>query len=97
MFTQNKCLVPYCHNNAISLFDENGNISDEKGYCIDHIPDPGKAKQDIYEYIKNHEKIIGLNASGLIFQDTDVSNKKFYGCNFSHCTFQSIKSENFLS
>lgn len=92
MFIQNKCLVHFCNNNALSTFDENGNITENKNYCLDHIPDPGKAKDDIYSYILNNEKIIGLNASGLIFTDIDLSKKSFYGCDFTHCTFSNIHS-----
>lgn len=96
MFTINKCLVNICKNDALSCFDENGNITEAKGYCLDHSPDPGKAQTDIYNYIKNHEKIIGLNAHGMIFKDINFSNKKFYGCDFSNGTFQNIKWENTL-
>ena len=96
MFSENKCLVPYCKNNALSTFDHDGNITEEKNYCLDHIPDPGKIKQDIYNYIKSHQKIVGLCASGLIFQDIDFSDKEFYGCNFHHCTFMNIHSQNVL-
>ena len=94
MFTQNKCLVHYCRNLALSTIDENGEISDDKNYCLEHIPDPGKVKEDIYNYIRTHEKIIGLNACGLIFSDIDFTNKKFYGCNFTNCTFVNITSHN---
>lgn len=94
MFTQNKCLVKYCTNNALSNFNENGTLTDEKGYCLDHIPNPGKLKDQIYNYIKKNEKIIGLNANGLIFSDIDFSNKQFIGCNFSHCTFTNLHAEN---
>ena len=97
MFTENPCLVRHCRNNALSTFDENGNLTEEKSYCLDHIPDPGKLKQDIYNYIKNNNKIIGLCASGLIFQDIDFSNKEFYGCNFHRCTFTNIHSEKVLT
>ena len=93
MFTINKCLVNSCQDDALSSFDEFGNIKTERGYCIDHTPDPGRTQAEIYNYIKNHEKIIGLNACGIIFKDIDFSNKKFFGCNFSHCTFQNIKWE----
>ena len=94
MFEQNKCLVHYCRNNALSTFDEQGNVLEARYYCLDHIPDPGKAKEDIYKYINEHEIIVGFNASGLIFTDIDFSNKRFYGCNFSNCTFINIHSEN---
>ena len=73
MFTQNKCLVHYCRNNALSTFDAEGNITDEKNYCLDHIPDPGLAKAEICRYIAEHEKIVGLNASGILFNNVDFS------------------------
>jgi len=96
MFTQNKCLVHYCRNLAISTFDEQGNLTDEKNYCLDHLPNPGKAKEDIYKYIDEHEIIVGLNACGLIFSNNDFSNKKFFGCNFTNCTFTNVHSTNLL-
>ena len=96
MFTKNTCLVHHCRNIALSTFDEDGNLTEEKSYCLDHIPDPGKAKDDIYKYIATHDKIIGLTACGLIFTDIDLTNKKFFGCNFYHCTFMNIHSENVL-
>lgn len=96
MFVQNKCLVLRCRNNALSSFDENGNLTDDKNYCLDHSPNPGKAKEQIYEYISTHDIIVGLNACGLIFSDIDLSNKKFFGCNFHHCTFTHINSTNIL-
>ena len=83
MFTQNKCLVHYCRNLAISTFDEDGNLTDDKNYCLDHIPDPGKFKADIYKYISEHDKIVGLNASGLLFSNIDFSNKKLYSSQFN--------------
>ena len=51
MFTKNTCLVHHCRNIALSTFDEDGNLTEEKSYCLDHIPDPGKAKDDIYKYL----------------------------------------------
>ena len=96
MFTQNKCLVHYCRNLALSTFDKDGNISDDKNYCLDHIPDPGKFKEQIYKYIAEHDKIVGLNVSGLLFSDIDLSNKKFYGCTFTNCTFSNISSSNIV-
>lgn len=94
MFSQNTCLVHYCRSIALSTFDDEGNLTEEKNYCLDHTPDPGKAKEDIYRYIATHDKIVGLTASGLIFTDIDLTNKKFFGCNFYHCTFMNIHSEN---
>lgn len=96
MFTLNKCLVHYCKNHSLSTFDKDGNICDEKSYCIDHIPNPGKIKNDIYNYVATHDTIVGLNACGLIFANEDFSNKKFFGCDFTHCAFVNVHSENFL-
>ena len=96
MFTLNKCLVHYCRNHALSTFDKEGNLCDEKSYCLDHTPNPGKMKVDIYNYIATHDTIVGLNACGLLFSDIDFSNKKFFGCNFTNCTFINIHSENLL-
>ena len=96
MFTQNTCCVHHCRNIALSTFDEEGNLTEEKNYCLDHIPNPGKAKEDIYRYITTHDKIVGLNACGLIFTDVDFTNKKFFGCNFFHCTFMNNYAENVL-
>ncbi len=96
MFAQNKCLVHYCRNLAISTFDEDGNLTDEKNYCLEHIPDPGKFKEQIYKYIAEHDKIVGLNVCGLLFSDIDFTNKKFYGCTFTNCTFNTISSSNVL-
>ena len=93
MFIQNKCMVPYCQNNAISQIDENGSLKYSKGYCIDHISNPGKIKEEIYDYIIKNEKIEGLNACGLIFSGIDFSNKRFYGCNFTNCSFLNIHSQ----
>lgn len=93
MFVQNKCLVQYCNNNALSTFDADGNLTEEKSYCLDHIPNPGAIKEQIYNYINTHEKIIGLNACGMIFSDISFTNKQFIGCNFSHCTFTNLHSE----
>ena len=96
MFTLNKCLVNYCNNHALSSFDQNGTLCSSDSYCLDHIPNPGKIKDDIYNYIATHDKIVGLNACGLIFSNIDFSNKKFFGCNFTNCTFLNIHSENLL-
>ena len=72
MFTQNRCLVHYCKNNALSTFSEDGEITDERSYCLDHIPNPGKAKEDIYKYFTTHDKIVGLKACGLLFENIDL-------------------------
>ena len=93
MFTLNKCLVHSCKNLSLSVFNKMNDITEERGYCLNHTPDPGRAKKSIYDYITTHDTIVGLNASGIIFRDIDLSNKRFYGCNFQHCTFTDLHSE----
>lgn len=97
MFAQNKCLVDSCNKMSLSSFSDEGKLQEIRGFCLDHSPNPGAAKQAILDYIMKNETIVGLNASGLMFQDLDFSNKRFYGCNFSHCTFTNIHSQNFRS
>ncbi len=97
MFALNKCIVRACNNLAVSTIDENGIISDSKNYCLDHIPNPGKAQQDIFNYIQTHDTIMGLNVTGMTISGIDLSNKRFIGCNFMRCTFTNIHSENFKS
>lgn len=93
MFILNKCIVRSCDNLAVSKIDSDGNIAEDKGYCLDHIPNPGKATQDILNYIKTHDTIIGLNAAGMTFSGIDLSEKRFVGCNLMHCTFTNISSQ----
>lgn len=97
MFSFNKCLVRACKHLAVSTFDENGEITENKSYCIDHSPNPGKVHADVINYINTHEKIIGLNAAGMTFSNMDFSGKKFYGCDFQHCTFINIHSKGLRS
>ena len=97
MFLQNKCSVPGCNHISLSSFNENGEIQELRTYCLDHIPNPGKAKDDICRYIQEHDTIVGLNASWLNFSDMDFTGKKFYGCDFSHCTFTNIQGPEFRS
>jgi len=94
IFSQNKCLVSYCKKNALSAFDDQGNIIEESAYCLDHEPNPGSVKDKIFDYVSKHDKIVGLNASGVIFNDINFSNKQFFGCTFTHCTFTNIHSNN---
>ena len=90
MFLQNKCSVPSCNHISLSSFSETGEIQELRGFCLDHIPDPGMARRNILRYIETHNKIVGLNASWLNFRDMDFSGKQFYGCDFSHCTFTNV-------
>ncbi len=91
LFTNCKC--PGCNKQALSNFDQNGNIVESDGYCLEHHPDPMGVLKQIRTYIKNHDKIVGLNASGINITETDLKNKKWFGCVFSHCNFSNIHAE----
>ena len=90
MYSFNKCSCPECSELALSTFDENNELSDGKGWCIKHHPDPEGLLHQIYSYIQSHEKIIGLNAFGMEFKDVSLAGKKFYGCNFQGCNFINV-------
>lgn len=93
MYTMNKCLVHSCSNMALSTFDSKGAIQEGKGYCLDHIPNPSQSLEAISRYVMTHERIVGLNASGMLFHDVDLSGKRFYGCNLFRCTFKNVHCE----
>lgn len=95
MYTLNKCLVHSCDNIALSVISDGGVIQDSPGYCLNHIPNPGMAREMIVRFIETHDRIIGLNAAGVFFDDMDFTGKRFYGCNFEKCTFKNVHSEGF--
>ena len=97
MFSHEFCSKPGCHNFALSRFLPNGEIVATDSFCLKHHPDIEGFKYDLINYIKNHEKIVGLSAYGLTFENHDFSGKRFYGCNMQHCIFTNIHSENFRS
>lgn len=97
MFSYEICSKQGCHKLALSRFLPNGEIVGSDSFCLEHHPDIEGFKIDLINYIKNHEKIIGLSAYGLKFENLDFSGKKFYGCNMQHCTFSNIHTENFRS
>ncbi|MBP5402289.1 MAG: pentapeptide repeat-containing protein [Treponema sp.] len=92
MFAQNNCIEPGCPKSALSTFNNDKEITEMPGYCLEHSKNPEKTKQEIFDYINSHEKIVGLNAGGIVFENIDLTNKKFYGCNFMHCHFINIHS-----
>lgn len=94
MFTQNTCIYPTCRATALSSFDRDGTITEDCNYCLAHSPDPEGIKAAISQYIRSHDKIIGLNASGLVFTDIDLTDKRFYGCCFQNCSFSTVYAEN---
>jgi len=82
---------------ALSTFNDDGELTEGQNYCFEHMPDQNAVKEQIYRYIETHDKIVGLNAAGIPFTDIDLTNKRFYGCNFQHCTFTGLKSKGFRS
>ena len=70
-------------------------LTDRSYFCIKHVENPEEVKNAVYDYIRKHQKIVGLNASGLTFTDIDLTDKRFYGCNFQNCTFSNLHSEYF--
>lgn len=97
MFQQNKCQQDGCDKMALTVFNYYGEIAEGKNFCLEHSPNPEKAKEEIYNYINQHQKIVGLNASGITFEDIDLTDKRFYGCNFQHCKFVNLQSTKFRS
>lgn len=95
MYTLNKCRFPGCNKCAISVSDSNVKLTGQEGFCIDHCPDKIQAINTLKEYIYTHDKIVGMTACGLVVEDLNLNGKKFYGCNFQHCTFTNIHAQGF--
>lgn len=92
MFVSNKCQCPECHNPAVSVISNNEIVSGAPGFCFQHTENKEEQLSILLEYIKSHEKIVGLSACGLKLSGTDLSNKRFYGCNLQHSTFTNVHS-----
>src|SRR5574344_1648879 len=92
MYTLNSCMVPECPHLSLSSFDSDGNLLEIPGHCFEHTKDKDKFLAQLHDYVVSHEKIVGLNAYGISFDDIDLTNKKFYGCDFQHCTFTGVHS-----
>lgn len=97
MFSQNNCIEPGCTHIALTSFNADKEITEKPGYCLEHTPDKEKIRQEIYDYINTHSKIVGLNAAGITFENIDLTDKRFYGCNFMHCKFINLHSTGFRS
>lgn len=93
MFTINKCQCPECKKTALSSFNDN-EIIDEPGYCFEHTEDKKAYLAHLKKFIESHDKIVGLNAYGITVQGMDLTDKKFYGCNFQHVLFTNVHAEN---
>ncbi len=77
---------------AATTVDETGEKIICSDYCYLHTDNKQEIQEKIYDYIRKHDKIIGLNASGFTFENIDFSNKKFYGCSFAYCHFNGLNS-----
>ena len=97
MYVMNFCTTPGCKNTALSSFASDGTLIEKSLFCYDHTEDKKAVTDKIIEYINSHEKIVGLDACGISFADIDLSEKKFYGCNFHHCTFTGIHASKLRS
>ena len=92
MFQQNKCMAEGCQKTSLSVFNYYGELADGDSYCFEHFPDQNKIKDDIYNFINQHQKIVGLNANGITFENIDLDDKRFYGCSFQNCRFINLNS-----
>lgn len=84
-----------CTHQAISEFDDEGNIISAPGWCLEHHPKPALALAKMKHHIETHNKIVGLCANGITADGIDLANKRFYGCSLQHCTFRNIHSHFF--
>ena len=94
MFKKNLCIHPGCKKLALSQIDEDGNICDQPGYCIEHLENPSESVNRIRNYLLNHDKIINLNIESLSISGLDLSNKFFCGCSIQNCTFANMHASN---
>lgn len=92
MFVTNKCQCPECSAPAASVIIENEIIPEAPGFCFEHIKNKDEYLAALTGYIHSHEKIVGLSACGIEFNGLELSNKRFYGCNFQHSKFLNIHS-----
>ncbi len=93
MFELRMCTHKGCFKQAISTVID-GKL-EKAAYCLEHSPNPVEAEALLHDYIDSHERIVGLNASGLTFENVDFTDKKFYGCTFQYCNFLGLHSERF--
>lgn len=93
MFSFDLCSHPECRKQALTRFDTSGVILQKPGFCLEHDPNPDKTVSNILSYIHNNNKIIGINMPGIRFENIDLTDKKFYGCNLQKCLFINMHSE----
>ncbi|MBQ1727726.1 MAG: pentapeptide repeat-containing protein, partial [Treponema sp.] len=94
MYAFHKCQCPECTKPAITLYDDDGKIMDAPNWCYEHSPDKDFVRENLRKYLQSHDRIIGMNAEGLKIENWNISGKRFYGCNFQHCTFANLHGDN---
>ncbi len=94
MYTFSLCRHPGCNKFAISRINKEKNIIEDGDFCLDHQENKESVQQDILNYISANEKIVGLNANGIIVENQDISDKKFYGCMFLRTKFNNVHITN---
>ena len=93
MYSFEKCQHPNCNKTALTLFDADGKPITGENFCFEHSPDKNFVIENINRYLQSHQRIIGINAEGCKIEDCNLSDKRFYGCNFQHCTFANLHGD----
>ena len=94
MYLYKVCSHSGCPRHPISAVDDNGELVECSDFCFKHTPNPELAMEKLTNYIKTHDKIIGMNIPGITLVGNILADKRFYGCNFSNCFLSDIKTEN---
>lgn len=92
MYEFNQCRCKGCNKSAISTIDDKKNII-SSGFCYEHTDNIEDISKKIYDYLLEHDTIIGLHCNNLTLKDLDLSGKRFYGCSFQKCNFQNIHAD----
>ena len=76
MFSLAMCSKSGCQKTALSSFDENGELIEGNSFCFDHHPNLTGLHSQICHYIETHDKIVGMNASGIHFDNENAINEE---------------------
>ena len=90
MYLKNQCSCAGCKKPAISNIDDKGNLIETSQFCWKHTTNSEEVKDRLFKYLQEHEKVVGVNFSGMTFDKIQLEGHKFYGCDFSHCFFQNL-------
>ena len=80
MFEFNPCSSSGCTSTSLS----------NETHCATHCTKVEDYTAKTLVYLENTDTIKNLNLSGLRFQGTDFSGKKFYSCSFSKSTLKNV-------